>query len=93
MGLFGQRLRQLPRENFKVFFIGQPSPCRAFCLHASGRNRLGFSLMGLTDIEHVYIGAVIELMSSQLPHPDNREAGLHPPALAISMHGNAVLGS
>ena len=32
MCLFGQRLRQLPREDFKVFFIGQAALHGTLCL-------------------------------------------------------------
>ena len=35
MGLFGQHLRELPRENFKVLFIGQPALHRTLRLRAS----------------------------------------------------------
>ena len=46
--------------------------------------------MRFTDIEYVNVGAVIELMSTQLPHRNDGEAGLHPPPLPILVHGNAV---
>ena len=92
MGLCGQRLCELPRENFKVFFIGQPALLRALCLRASGHSLPGFSLMGFTDIEHIDVGAVIELVSAQLSHCNDGEAGLHPPPLPILVHGNAVPG-
>ena len=48
--------------------------------------------MGFTDIEHIHVRAIVELMSTQLPHPNDGEAGLHQPPLPISVHGNAVLG-
>ena len=92
MSLSGQRLCQFSRENFKVFFIGQPALRRTLRLRAPERNRPGFPLMGFTDIEHVDVGAIVELVSAQLPHRNDGEACLHPPPLPVLMHRNAVSG-
>ena len=49
--------------------------------------------MRFANIEHVDIGAIVQLVSAQLPHPNDRETGLHPPPLPIPMHRNPELGA
>src|SRR5688572_7344748 len=46
--------------------------------------------MGFTDIEHVYIGAVIELVSAQLSHRNDGEACFYQPSLPILMHRDTM---
>ncbi len=88
-GLFGQRLRQLPGENFEVFLIRDAGCSRPARPPASWR--AGFPLVRLVDVNQVHIGAVIELMAAELAHPHHGKSGFHPPPLPVFVHGHAVL--